>query len=119
MASAVTSSERARLEEHRRLRRVLANQSSTPFEREVAQISLDRLEERAKPPTCPHCLDTIDSHGGAICRVVVRFQRRAGKTVLPTATQSAELRKAYADEEAALARGQRKRDAKSRQTGLF
>lgn len=99
-----------------RLSRILANPSVTAFEREAAQAALDRL---TKPAACQWCLDTIASHRGAKCPVIVRFQARNGRGVLPAEQQAADIRARIAEEAGAKERAERKKESKGRQGKLF
>lgn len=106
--------ERFHQDDIRRWQRVIDAADSTDAARDMARTMLERLD-----PTCPHCLEKRSAHNGAVCPVLARFQRRAGKGLVPTPDQAAELRRKLAEEAADEASRASKADAKERQGKLF
>jgi hypothetical protein len=112
----MTSAQRHRLGELARLRRIAANAELTPFERETAALALADIEQG---PVCKYCLVRTHDHGGAVCPVIARHQRRQGKGSFPTDGQAEELRQAIIADGEAADRKAEKRRAAERQGRLF
>jgi hypothetical protein len=104
--------------ERKRLRRILAIDGLTPFEREDAERALAKLQER-RDPTCAHCEQRSSTHGRAACPVVATFERSHGKGLIPTATQAADVRRRIRETEEAKRIAEARRAAKAGQGSLF
>lgn len=104
--------------EEKRLRRILAIDGLTPFEREDAERQLAKLQER-RDPTCAHCEQRTSAHGRAVCPVEATFQRSHGKGLIPTATQAADVRRRIREKDEAARAAELVRAVKAGQRSLF
>ena len=96
------------------LRRIIADPKSSEDARATAQLQLDRID-----PICGYCQERRTSHGGAVCKVLSRFQRSAGKGLHPNSDQAADIRAKFAKEARDRARDAAAKDAAERQGKLF
>lgn len=111
----MSSADRHKAAEIARLRRTLEKSDLLPEEYEHAQRSLDKL---LNGPTCRFCERPEKEHGEAVCRVLYRFRLKHGKGSFPTDGQAADIRAAIKADEQTKAATERRKDAKSRQTGF-
>jgi hypothetical protein len=104
--------------EERRLRKVLASEQVSAFEREDAERALAKLQER-RDPTYAHCEQRSSTHGRAVCPVVATFERSHGKGLIPTATQAADVRRRIREKEEAARAAELFRAVKAGQRSPF